>query len=185
MNQEEQRTLSLFEAVDGNECINQRQLAQQLGLSLGLTNAFLQTVLHKGWVRARQVSARRWVYFLTPEGFREKSRLTMNYLRRTMHSFQELKTLILQHFTELELQGCQRVHLCSEEDLREIIRLCLPLSKLELSASTGPDELLKRPLPILAQDERLFLAVLQDQGPLILHLKQQSWKVGQHFVCLY
>ena len=60
MNQEEQRTLSLFEAVDGNECINQRQLAQELGLSLGLTNALLQTVLHKGWVRVRQVSARRW-----------------------------------------------------------------------------------------------------------------------------
>jgi DNA-binding MarR family transcriptional regulator len=123
MNQEEQRTLSLFEAVDGNERISQRQLAQELGLSLGLTNAFLQTVLHKGWVRARQVSARRWAYFLTPEGFREKSRLTMNYLRRTMHSFQELKTLILQHFTELELQGCQRIHLCSEGDLQEIIRL--------------------------------------------------------------
>ena len=185
MNQEEQRTLSLFEAVDGNERISQRQLAQELGLSLGLTNAFLQTVLHKGWVRARQVSARRWAYFLTPEGFREKSRLTMNYLRRTMNSFHELKTLILQHFTELEQQGCRCIHLCSEGDLREIIRLCLPLSKLELSVSTSPDELLKRPLPILARDERMFLAVLQDQGPLILHLKQQSWKVGQHFVCLY
>jgi len=185
MNQEEQRTLSLFEAVDGNERISQRQLAQELGLSLGLTNAFLQTVLHKGWIRARHVSARRWAYFLTPEGFREKSRLTMNYLRRTMHSFQELKTLILQHFTELELQGCQRIHLCSEGDLQEIIRLCLPLSKLELSASTSPDELLKRPLPILARDERMFLAVLQDQVPLILHLQQHGWKVGQHFVCLY
>ena len=185
MNQEEQRTLSLFEAVDGNERISQRQLAQELGLSLGLTNAFLQTVLHKGWVRARQVSARRWAYFLTPEGFREKSRLTMNYLRRTMHSFQELKTLILQHFTALEHQGCRRIHLCSDEDLQEIIRLCLPLSKLELSTFTSPDELLKRPLPILAQDERLFLAVLQDQGPLTLHLQQHGWKAGQHFVCLY
>ena len=45
MNQEEQRTLLLFEAVDGNERISQRQLAQELGLSLGLTNAFLQTCL--------------------------------------------------------------------------------------------------------------------------------------------
>ena len=34
MNQEAQRTLSLFEAVDGNERISQRQLAQELGLSL-------------------------------------------------------------------------------------------------------------------------------------------------------
>jgi hypothetical protein len=185
MNQEEQRTLSLFEAVDGDESISQRQMAQKLGLSLGLTNAFLQTVLHKGWVRARQVSARRWAYFLTAEGFREKSRLTMNYLRRTMHLFQEIKIHILQHFVELEQQGCQRIYLCSEGDLREIIHLCLLLSKLELYASISLDELLERPLPILAQDERLFLAVLQDQRSLIMHLQQQGWKVGQHFVCLY
>ena len=109
----------------------------------------------------------------------------MNYLRRTINSFHELKTLILQHFTKLERQGCQRIHLCSEGDLREIIRLCLPLSKLELFASMSPDELLKRPLPILAQDEWMFLAVLQDQGPLILHLQQHGWKMGQHFICLY
>jgi hypothetical protein len=31
----------------------------------------------------------------------------------------------------------------------------------------------------------MFLAVLQDQGPLILHLQQHGWKAGQHFVCLY
>ena len=37
----------------------------------------------------------------------------------------------------------------------------------------------------LVQDERLFLAVLQDQGPLTLHLQQHGWKAGQHFVCLY
>lgn len=185
MNLEEQRTLTLFEAVANNERISQRQLAQELGLSLGLTNAFLQTVLHKGWVRARRVSARRWVYFLTPEGFGEKSRLTLSYLRRTLTSFQELKERIQQQLTALKQQGCERIYLCSEGDLQEIIRLCLPLSGMELAELRSPAELREEALPELAEHECFFLAVLQDQESLVDHLQRQGWQSEQHYVCFY
>ena len=67
MDNDDLRTLALFEKVEKNKRINQRQLAKELGISLGLTNAFIQKVLQKGWMRARQVSARRWIYFLTPQ----------------------------------------------------------------------------------------------------------------------
>ncbi len=75
MTHEEQRTLDLFEAIESRPDINQRQLAEELGISLGLANAFLKTVLNKGWLRARKVKARRWFYFLTPQGTLEKSDL--------------------------------------------------------------------------------------------------------------
>ena len=45
MTPEEQRTLDLFEAVESRPDINQRQLAEELGISLGLANAFLKTCL--------------------------------------------------------------------------------------------------------------------------------------------
>ena len=91
MTPEEQRTLDLFGAIESRPDINQRQIAEELDISLGLANAFLKTILSKGWIRARKVKARRWLYFLTPQGSLEKSRLTLNYLQRTLKSFRGIR----------------------------------------------------------------------------------------------
>ena len=66
MTPEELRTLTLFNTVESSPGINQRQLARELDVSLGLTNTYFQRVLKKGWIRAQQVKPRRWLYFLTP-----------------------------------------------------------------------------------------------------------------------
>ena len=50
MTPEELRTLTLFNTVESSPEINQRQLAQELDVSLGLTNTYFQRVLKKGWV---------------------------------------------------------------------------------------------------------------------------------------
>ena len=91
MTPEELRTLTLFNTVENSPDVNQRQLALELGVSLGLTNTYFQRVLKKGWVRAKQVKPRRWLYFLTPKGALEKSRLSLYYMHRTLESFRELK----------------------------------------------------------------------------------------------
>ena len=51
-------SLDLFEAVESRPDINQRQIAEELGISLGLANAFLKTILSKGWLRARKVKGK-------------------------------------------------------------------------------------------------------------------------------
>ena len=68
MTPEELRTLTLFNTVESSPGINQRQLARELDVSLGLTNTYFQRVLKKGWVRAQQVKPRRWLYFLHSKG---------------------------------------------------------------------------------------------------------------------
>ena len=63
MTPEELRTLTLFNTLESRPEINQRQLARELDVSLGLTNSYFQRVLKKGWIRAQQVKPRRWLYF--------------------------------------------------------------------------------------------------------------------------
>ena len=87
MTPEELRTLTLFNKVENSPDINQRRLAQELDISLGLTNTYFQRVLKKGWIRAQQVKPRRWLYFLTPKGALGKSRLSLYYMQRTLNSF--------------------------------------------------------------------------------------------------
>ena len=193
MTPEEQRTLDLFEAVESRPDINQRQLAEELGISLGLANAFLKTILNKGWIRARQVKARRWLYFLTPQGTLEKSRLTMNYLQRTLNSFREIRNQADRMLADLNVQGVHAIHLIGEEDFIDIIGLCLEhhhiqcLSKIvkpRIDSEQDYSEWLPEPLPKLKTSERFLVALLSEQDEVLQKLSSMGYQDQKHWVCM-
>src|SRR5215470_10817985 len=68
--------LSLLNSVDDG-AQSQRRIAEDLGIALGLVNAYLKRCIKKGLVKVRQAPARRYAYYLNPRGFTEKSRLTV------------------------------------------------------------------------------------------------------------
>ena len=51
-----------------NASISQRSLARELGIALGLTNAYLRRCIHRGWIKASQAPANRYAYYVTPRG---------------------------------------------------------------------------------------------------------------------
>jgi DNA-binding MarR family transcriptional regulator len=66
--------------VAGEQALNQRKLARQIGISVGLVNALVHRAVHKGLIKIKEAPARRYAYYLTPKGFAEKSRLVAEYL---------------------------------------------------------------------------------------------------------
>jgi DNA-binding MarR family transcriptional regulator len=46
----------------------QRSLSRKLNISLGLTNAILQNLIHRGWVKAQKMTGRKILYLITPKG---------------------------------------------------------------------------------------------------------------------
>ena len=189
MTTEELRTLTLFNTVENSPDINQRQLAQELGVSLGLTNTYFQRVLKKGWVRAKQVKTRRWLYFLTPQGALEKSRLSLSYLHRTLNSFRELKSKGDEHLRILSKKGVRGIHLCGEDDLTEVLSYCFSGFEIELLSVILEKDLLenseqggKPVLPELKSSELILLASLEHRIPLTELLIQQGLQKNQHWV---
>ena len=77
---EDATTLGILNAIDDKNDITQRHLAARLNVALGLTNSYLKRCIHKGLVKVHQAPATRYLYYLTPKGFTEKSRLTSAYL---------------------------------------------------------------------------------------------------------
>ena len=189
MTPEELRTLTIFNEVENSPGINQRKLARELGISLGLTNTYFQRVLKKGWVRAKQVKPRRWLYFLTPKGALEKSRLSLSYMHRTLESFRELKSKGDKHLRVLSEKGISGIHLCGEDDLTEILSFCFTGFKIELlsliSEKTLMDEieLSRHPkFPELKSGELIMLASLQYQASLAELLVQNGLQKNKHWV---
>lgn len=78
--------------------LSQRQLAQELGLSLGKTHYVLHALLDKGLLKIenfrRSDNKRAYAYLLTPRGVAEKMRLTKSFLVRKELEFELLKTEI-------------------------------------------------------------------------------------------
>ena len=189
MTPEELRTLSLFNTVERKPEINQRQLARELDVSLGLTNTYFQRVLKKGWIRAQQVKPRRWLYFLTPQGALEKSRLSLSYMSRTLDSFRELKSKGDEYLRILSKKGVCGIHLCGEDDLTEVLSHCFYGVEIELLSMIPEKDLLdnleqsaKPTLPELKSDELILLASLEHQAPLAELLDQQGLQKNQHWI---
>jgi hypothetical protein len=189
MTSEEFRTLTLFNTVDGRPEVNQRQLARELDISLGLTNTYIQRVLNKGWLRATQVKPRRWLYFLTPQGALEKTRLSLSYMHRTLDSFRELKSKGDEYLCILSNKGVSGIHLCGENDLTEVLSFCFSGVEIELLSVIPEKDLLedrlqngKTALPELKSDELILLASLEHRLSLADLLVQQGLQKNQHWV---
>ncbi len=116
--------LGLLDAVEQDRAQSQRLLASELGIALGLVNAYLKRCVKKGLVKVRSAPARRYAYYLTPQGFAEKSRLTVNYLSYSFGFFREAKTDCSELFKAASARGVEKVLLAGQTDLAEIASLC-------------------------------------------------------------
>ncbi len=116
-------TLGVLDAVHENEALTQRSLAQDLGIALGLTNAYLKRCVRKGLVKVKAVPANRYAYYLTPQGFTEKSRLTAEYLSHSFHFYGRAREQVGHCFHTAGKNGWHQVALCGAGDLAEIAML--------------------------------------------------------------
>ncbi len=74
---------------------SQRELAQELGFSLGKLNYCLKELQKKGLIKIENFKKNpnkiNYLYVLTPEGLAQKTKLTINFMRRKMREYDELK----------------------------------------------------------------------------------------------
>lgn len=127
-------TLGLLEAVEAGRARTQRGLAADLGIALGLVNVYLKRCVKKGLVKVAEAPARRYAYYLTPQGFAEKTRLTAEYLSWSLTFFRQAKEACGGVLERAEAQGWRRVALIGQGDLADIARICAADRGLEIVA---------------------------------------------------
>jgi DNA-binding MarR family transcriptional regulator len=116
--------LGLLEYVGRGGEQSQRRLASELGVALGLANAYLKRCVKKGLVKMRQAPARRYAYYLTPRGFAEKSRLTLEFMSHSFALFRRAKADCTAALTSARERGYARIALIGASDLAEIAAIC-------------------------------------------------------------
>ncbi len=113
-----------WSSVERDGAQSQRKLASDLGIALGLVNAYLKRCVKKGLLKIGQAPARRYAYYLTPHGFAEKSRLTVEYLSSSFSFFRRAREDCASVLKVAHARGWNRVALAGVSDLAEIATIC-------------------------------------------------------------
>jgi DNA-binding MarR family transcriptional regulator len=131
-------TLRILDAVarDGDQ--SQRAMAGETGVALGLANAYLRRCARKGWIKMREAPARRYLYYITPQGFAEKARLTAEYLSSSFDMFRAARGQCDEMITACSRQGFRKIALVGAGDLAEVAALSALGSEVEIVAVIDP-----------------------------------------------
>ncbi len=127
-------TLGLLKAVQGDDKLTQRSAASELNIALGLVNTYLRRCVKKGFIKSRQVPRNRYAYYLTPQGFAEKSRLTAEYLSQSLSLFRQSRIQYKEILSLCAENSWTRVAFYGAGDLSEIAALCVQEFPIEIVA---------------------------------------------------
>ena len=91
----DQENLDILRKIKSNPNYSQRELAKELGYSLGKLNHCLKALRLKGSIKIKNFKKNpkkiRYLYILTPEGISLKTKLTVNFMKIKMIEYEELK----------------------------------------------------------------------------------------------
>lgn len=99
----------------------QRDIAQAVGVSLGLTNAIVKRLVKKGLLTASRVNGKRLAYAVTPDGTHEIARRTYRYLRRTIGHVVRYKEAVDAQVLAAKTRGARVVVLIGKSDVSFIV----------------------------------------------------------------
>ena len=116
-------TLSVLSAVAEDNKATQRSLTAELGIALGLTNAYLKRAVDKGLVKIKHIPSNRYLYYLTPKGFSEKARLTGEYLKSSLNFYRKARDECNKLIFSLNKSNNKNVILSDKNELAEIFIL--------------------------------------------------------------
>jgi EPS-associated MarR family transcriptional regulator len=108
MDESQYKVLKLIETKPD---LTQRELAEEMGVSLGKVNYCLNALIDKGWVKARNFRKSNnklaYAYLLTPRGVQQKAAITVRFLQFKVAEFESLKREIAELRREVDRRSSE------------------------------------------------------------------------------
>jgi DNA-binding MarR family transcriptional regulator len=120
-----EREFELINIVGGQLAANQRALSRHMKISLGMTNMLLRRLVTKGYIRIKQLDHRKVEYILTPKGFSEKMRKSLNYTQKTINSIALVRSRLSTILKGLYGEGIRTFYILGGVDLAGLIEMTM------------------------------------------------------------
>lgn len=127
------RSFLLLDEISRNNKVTQRDLSRRLGVALGLINSYIKNLTSKGYVTIAAIPRNRYKYYLTPNGFIEKTRLTYHHLQNFTNLYRSARQDFQRLFQNLQKENIKRVVFCGADEVTEIAYITLQEFEIELA----------------------------------------------------
>ena len=88
-------TYKLLKLIEAEPHLSQREIAQEMGVSLGKTNYCLKALIDKGFIKFQNFYNNKkksaYIYFLTPKGIEEKAEVTYRFLQGKIKEYEDIR----------------------------------------------------------------------------------------------
>jgi len=130
------KTFEVLDTLDRQPIINQRQLAQHAGISLGQVNYILKSLLDKGLVKAGNFRKSRrkigYAYLLTPKGIQTKSRLAVRFITSKLEEYDSLRNRLAEKLASIENKEARQIAFVGPQIVKDFIGSIIVEKKLNL-----------------------------------------------------
>ena len=128
----EEQELRVLELVEKQEKLTQRGIAFELQVAIGLANSLVKRLTNKGYVKITQIPSGRYAYYLTPEGFFEKSRLVSKYIANSVQFLGEVRKDYEKIAEKLKAEGQKNIGCVGTGEILEIAQLVFQAHNLNI-----------------------------------------------------
>jgi DNA-binding MarR family transcriptional regulator len=126
------KSLQLLDELSNNGSMTQRDLSKRLGIALGLVNSYIKNLVAKGYLTVKTIPPKRYTYYLTPKGFKEKTRLAYDLMQDYTRIYRETRTNLKELFSEMQAAGAGDLVFAGTDEVAEIAYLTLQETQLKL-----------------------------------------------------
>jgi DNA-binding MarR family transcriptional regulator len=118
----DEKITDVLTILDREDSPSQREIAKQTGFSVGLVNTLIKKCAKKGLVKIERLNSRNIKYILTPEGIKEKTQKTIDYIKRSYQAIQQLQNRVAELALKHDAEGKQiYVYKEKEDEIFDII----------------------------------------------------------------
>ena len=185
------RSFLLLDEISKDAGVTQRSMSKDLGIALGLINSYVKNLISKGYVTVSGIPKKRYTYYLTPKGFREKTRLTYAHLKNFTNLYRVARKDFSRLFANItERTNIQKVAFSGIDEITEIAYLSLKETTLELAAVFDNDSagknffgLTVRPIADVAAIKPDLIVITSFAGSSELKEKLLKAGVDETIIC--
>lgn len=174
----DEREFELINIVGAEIGANQRRLSHLMDLSLGMTNMLIRRLIAKGFIRIEQLNKRKVQYILTPQGFAEKMRKSVNYTLKTINSIGLIKKRVKEILFGLYQNGIRDFYVIGRHDLSMLVEMVVKEIDWEDCSfhvlTEVPPSSVKGQLLICAENIKQELLVLHSYVDLIQEIAKTT-----------
>ena len=127
----------LLAAIAQDAMVTQASLSARLGMAVGSVNWYIKRLINCGYVKVSHLDRTRLKYQLTPEGMSILTQRTLQYLKRSLTVYNELRQKAKAIVTDLRSQGVTHVCLEGDDEVIDILRLTCIEEGMSLDENPG------------------------------------------------